>query len=429
MIEQHENSVGAVCRDCFASPPEMAQRCPSCGSPRLFRHPELHKLSIAHIDCDAFYAAVEKRDNPELADKPLIVGGGKRGVVSTACYVARIRGVKSAMPMFKALALCPDAIVIKPDMAKYSTVGREVRQLMLQRTPLVEPLSIDEAFLDLSGTERLHGASPAVSLLRLLKEIEEKIGISASAGLSYNKYLAKVASDLDKPRGFSVIGREEARKFLAGKPVSLIWGVGKAFQERLARDGISMIGQLQTQERNDLIRRYGSMGSRLYELSRGEDHRRVSPDDETKSISAETTFNSDISEPHELERILWSLSEKVSRRAKSSGLAGQTVTLKLKTADFKIRTRNATLGEPTLLAHRIFEASKPLLMKEATGTAYRLIGVGISNLSEGSPSDLQTSLDAREEAKTKAELAIDRLRNKFGRHAVERGLAFDAGED
>ncbi|MFN0192480.1 MAG: DNA polymerase IV [Aestuariivirga sp.] len=431
MIEQHETSVplDAVCRDCFAAPTGATQRCPSCGSPRIFRHPELHRLSIAHIDCDAFYAAVEKRDNPSLADKPVIVGGGTRGVVSTACYVARIRGVKSAMPMFKALALCPDAVVIKPDIAKYSAAGREVRNLMLQRTPLVEPLSIDEAFLDLSGTERLHGASPAVSLLRLLKEIEDRIGISASAGLSYNKYLAKVASDLDKPRGFSVIGREEARKFLAGKPVALIWGVGKAFQERLARDGISLIGQLQTLERNDLIRRYGSMGSRLYELSRGEDRRRVSPDDETKSISAETTFNTDISDAHDLEHILWSLSERVSRRAKSSGLAGQTVTLKLKTTDFKIRTRNATLDEPTLLAHRIFEAAKPLLIREATGTAFRLIGVGISILSEASPSVVQTSLDAREEAKTKAELAIDRLRQKFGRHAVERGLAFDADED
>jgi DNA polymerase-4 len=429
MPDPHETCFAAVCRDCFASPPAAAQRCAACGSPRLFRHPELHSLPIAHIDCDAFYAAIEKRDNPELADKPVIVGGGRRGVVSTACYVARIRGVKSAMPMFKALALCPDAIVIKPDMAKYAAVGREVRHLMLQRTPLVEPLSIDEAFLDLSGTERLHGASPAITLLRLLKEIEDRIGISASAGLSYNKYLAKVASDLDKPRGFSVIGRKEARTFLAGKPVSLIWGVGKAFQERLARDGISMIGQLQALERNELIRRYGAMGARLYELSRGEDHRRVSPEGETKSISAETTFNSDISDAHQLERMLWSLSEKISRRAKSSGLAGQTVTLKLKTADFKIRTRNATLDEPALLAHRIFEAAKPLLLKEANGTAFRLIGVGISNLSSASPAILQKSLDAREEAKTRAELAMDRLREKFGRHAVERGLAFDADED
>jgi DNA polymerase-4 len=418
-----------TCRECFAASPPEATRCLHCGSPRLFRHAELHALSTAHIDCDAFYAAVEKRDNPELADRPVIVGGGRRGVVSTACYVARIRGVRSAMPMFKALALCPDAVVIKPDMAKYSAVGRQVRDMMLKLTPLVEPVSIDEAFLDLAGTERLHGASPAISLMRLLKLIENEIGISASAGLSYNKYLAKVASDLDKPRGFSAIGRAQAKQFLANRPVSLIWGVGKAFQEKLERDGINHIGQLQTMERSDLMRRYGVMGARLYELSRGEDHRRVSPDDETKSVSAETTFNEDISDAYELERIMWSLSEKVSRRAKAAALAGLTVTLKLKTADFRIRTRNATLDEPTHLAHRIFETARPLLRKEATGTAFRLIGVGISHLSRREADQEPSSLDAREAAKTKAELAVDRLRQKFGRHAVERGLGFNPDDN
>ena len=335
-------------------------RCPKCRGPRLKRHPEIHELSIAHIDCDAFYAAVEKRDNPDLKDKPVIIGGAKRGVVSTACYVARIKGVKSAMPMFKALALCPEATVIRPDIRKYSAVGREVRELMLELTPQVEPISIDEAFLDLTGTTRLHGKSPALSLATLLKTIETKIGITASAGLSYNKYLAKVASDLEKPRGFSIIGKAEAKGFLASKSVSLIWGVGRAFQAQLLKDGITLIGQLQNMERNELMRRYGVMGARLYHLSRGEDARSVSPDDETKSISAETTFNHDISTFDALERILWQLSEKVSRRAKHDGLAGLTVVLKLKTTDFKIRSRNTTLDEPTQLAHRIFSAALPL---------------------------------------------------------------------
>ena len=327
-----------LCRDCLADARPGDRRCPSCGSPRLISHPRLHQLSIAHIDCDAFYAAVEKRDRPELADKPVIIGGGTRGVVSTACYVARIRGVKSAMPMFKALAACPEAIVIKPDMAKYAAVGRQVRALMQELTPLVEPLSIDEAFLDLTGTARLHGMSPARALARLIRRIETEIGITASVGLSHTKYLAKLASDMDKPRGFFVLGPDECIEFLREKPVGFIWGVGKAMQDKLHADGIRLIGQLHSMEKSDLMRRYGSMGARLYHLSRGEDARTVSADHESKSISAETTFNTDIAAFGELEKLLWQLSEKVSRRAKKEGMAGLTVTLKLKTRDFKTRT-------------------------------------------------------------------------------------------
>ena len=421
--------IPGFCRDCLAAVTSADSRCPNCRGPRLKRHAEIHELSIAHIDCDAFYAAVEKRDNPELKDKPVIIGGGTRGVVSTACYVARIKGVKSAMPMFKALALCPEAIVIRPDIRKYAAVGNQVRELMLELTPLVQPLSIDEAFLDLTGTTRLHGKSPALSLASLLKTIEEKLGISASAGLSHNKFLAKIASDLEKPRGFSIIGKAETKDFLAEKSVSLIWGVGRAFQEQLQKDGITRIGQLQGMERNDLMRRYGSMGTRLYHLARGEDMRSVSPDDETKSISAETTFNTDISSYEALERLLWQLSEKVSRRAKHDGLAGLTVALKLKTTDFKTRSRNTTLDDPTQLAHHIFSAAQPLLRREATGTLFRLIGVGISNLSQARTNIETATLDSRFAAMTKAELAIDKLREKFGKHAVERGLGFDPDGD
>ncbi len=344
----HDGAATAgFCRDCYQGGAGDERRCRNCGSPRLLRHPELHNLSIAHIDCDAFYAAVEKRDNPALADRPVIVGGGVRGVVSTACYIARIQGVKSAMPMFKALKLCPEAVVIKPNMAKYAEAGRQVRQLMMDVTPLVQPLSIDEAFLDLSGTARLHGMSPAMTLARLTGRIAREIGITASVGLSHNKFLAKLASDLEKPRGFSVLGRAEALSFLAARPVGFIWGVGKAMQEHLAKDGIISIGQLQAMDRVELMRRYGAMGVRLYHLSRGEDDRHVAIDDHSKSISSETTFNTDISDRAELERVLWSLSEKVSRRAKKEGLAGQTVVLKLKTAGFKLRTRSATLSDPT----------------------------------------------------------------------------------
>ena len=188
-------------------------RCTACGSPRLIRHAELETLSIAHVDCDAFYATIEKRDDPSLAAEPVIVGGGKRGVVAAACYVARTFGVKSAMPMFEALRLCPQAKVVRPNMEKYSKAGREVRQMMLALTPLVEPLSIDEAFLDLGGTERLHGMSPAKALARFAGEVEKKLRITVSIGLSCNKFLAKVASDLDKPRGFAVLDASEAQGF------------------------------------------------------------------------------------------------------------------------------------------------------------------------------------------------------------------------
>ena len=425
---QDDGTTAGFCRDCFSAVSGVDRRCRACGSPRLLRHPELHQLSIAHIDCDAFYAAVEKRDRPELADKPVIIGGGTRGVVSTACYIARIHGVKSAMPMFKALKLCPHATVIPPDMTKYATAGKQVRELMLEVTPLVEPLSIDEAFLDLTGTARLHGMSPALTLAHLIARISDKVGISASVGLSHNKFLAKLASDLEKPRGFSVLGKAETLSFLASKPVGFIWGVGKAMQEELAKGGITMISQLQQMEKNDLMRRYGSMGARLYHLSRGEDQRIVSTDDHSKSISAETTFNTDIADRAELERILWPLAEKVSRRAKAEGVAGHTVVLKLKTSDFKLRTRNVSLADPTLLANRIYDAALPLLQREATGTAFRLIGIGISGLVEARPEQETETLDVTTAARAKAELAVDRIRDKFGRAAVNRGINFGSDD-
>lgn len=386
----------------------------------------MESLAIAHIDCDAFYAAIEKRDDPSLRDKPLIIGGGKRGVVSTCCYIARTYGVRSAMPMFKALALCPDAMVVRPDMAKYVAVGRQVRAMMLDLTPLVEPLSIDEAFLDLTGTDRLHRASPALTLARFARNVEKELGISLSVGLSYCKFLAKIASDLDKPRGFAIIGKAEAKSFLAGKPVGLIWGVGKVAQERLARDGFRTIGDIQAREENDMLRLLGAEGQRLWRLANGIDTRTVSPEREAKGISSETTFDTDISGEAELAPILLALSEKVSARMKAQGFAGTTVTLKLKTADFALRTRARTLSEPTQLAGRIFEAARELLQKEATGTKFRLIGVGLSGLcdpADADHGDLVNQNVPREKAK---EAAMDALRAKFGKDAVVKGLMFGA---
>jgi DNA polymerase-4 len=414
------------CRDCFADAAPVVGRCAACGSPRLVRHQQLDTLAIAHVDCDAFYATIEKRDDPSLNDKPLIIGGGKRGVVSTACYLARTYGVHSAMPMFKARQLCPHAIVLTPDMAKYSRIGREVRRLMLELTPQVEPLSIDEAFMDLTGTERLHRMSPARALGRFARRVEADIGITVSIGLSANKFLAKIASDLDKPRGFAVLGKDEAVAFLAGKPVGFIWGVGKASAARLQRDGFNMVADLQRAEESDLMRRYGVEGRRLWRLSRGIDDRSVNPERETKSVSAETTFNQDIADYKALEKLLWSLSEKVSTRLKQSGIAGTTITLKLKTADFRLRTRARSLGESTQLAARIFEAGRDLLRRETDGTKFRLIGIGASNLDVGGKADtVDLIVDQKGKRAAEAEHAIDKVRQKFGKAAVVKGLVFD----
>jgi DNA polymerase-4 len=420
------NDHPGFCRDCLAGQPEGTKRCRQCGSPRLLYHDELYDLSIAHIDCDAFYASVEKRDNPDLIDKPLIIGGGKRGVVSTACYIARIHGVRSAMPMFKALEACPDAVVIRPNMEKYSQVGRQVRMMMQDLTPLVQPISIDEAFLDLSGTERLHHDPPARVLAQFARRVEKEIGITVSVGLSYCKFLAKVASDLQKPRGFSVIGEREATRFLATRPVTTIWGVGKAFAATLEADGIRMISQLQEMEETDLMRRYGTMGQRLYRLSRGIDDREVHTNDPAKSVSAETTFFNDISRYEDLVPVLRSLSEKVAWRLKKNATAGQTVVLKMKTADFKSRTRNKRLEDPTQLADRIFRTGLSLLERETDGTKFRLIGIGVTDLCDPAQADPPDLVDKTAGRRAAAEAAMDKLREKFGKGTVETGYTFGA---
>jgi DNA polymerase-4 len=411
----------AFCRDCLADAAKGEARCKNCRGHRILRHDELDTLAIAHLDCDAFYAAIEKRDDPSLADKPVIIGGGVRGVVSTACYVARIYGVRSAMPMFQARKLCPQAVIIKPSMAKYVAVAREVRAMMRALTPLVEPLSLDEAYLDLSGTKRLHGKNPAKIMAELSARIESEIGISVSVGLSCNKFLAKLASELDKPRGFAVIGRAEAKAFLRDKPVGFIRGAGKALQARLAKDGITRIAHVQDADPRDLARRYGSTGLWLYRLSQADDTRAVDPGGELKSISSETTFSQDIAEYTELERILWRQAERVSARAKASELGGRTVVLKLKTSAFKIRTRSISLEAPTLLADRIFETARAALRRESDGTAFRLLGVGLSNICPAEDCDPPDLVDKKLAKRAAAERALDRVRSKFGADAAAKG--------
>jgi DNA polymerase-4 len=412
----------SFCRDCLADGAADARRCHACRSPRLVRYPEIERLAIAHIDCDAFYATIEKRDEPSLADKPVIVGGGKRGVVAACCYVARTYGIRSAMPMFEALRRCPHAVVIKPNMSKYVEVGRAVRNAMRALTPIVEPLSIDEAFLDLTGTERLHGMTAAKVLARFAAQVEREHGITVSVGLSANKFLAKIASDLDKPRGFAVLGQNEAAAFLAPKPAGFIFGVGAVSAAKLANDGYRLIADLQRANERELMRRYGEEGARLWRLARGIDTRRVDPERETKSVSAETTFERDIGELRPLEQSLWELSERVSARLKTAELAGSTVTLKLKSADFKIRTRARSLAAPTQLAARIFAAGRDLLLREVGATRYRLIGIGVTHLEDTRGDDLADLIDGRA---AKAEHAVDHLRAKFGRDVVIRGLSLE----
>ncbi|HSR71183.1 MAG TPA: DNA polymerase IV [Kiloniellales bacterium] len=422
--------MSTLCRDCLTVLRETAgkpaRRCPACHSPRLVAHPELESLSIAHIDCDAFYASVEKRERPELRDKPVIVGGGRRGVVSAACYVARLSGVHSAMPMFKALEACPNAVVLRPDMAKYRRVGRRIREMMESTTPLVEPLSIDEAFLDLAGTERLHGGPPARTLADLALRIERELGLTVSIGLAANKFLAKIASDLDKPRGFAVIGRAEAPDFLAAKPVGIIWGVGKAMQRALARDGIRRVGDLRALDEAELVARYGAMGRRLHRFCRGEDTRPVELDSPAKSLSAETTFESDIADAERLLAALWPLSETVAGRLKRSGLAGSAVTLKLKTADFRLITRSRRLGDPTCLAERVYRAGEDLLRHEADGRRFRLIGIGVHELVDAGFADPPDWLDPERERQARVERLVDAVRGKLGEQAIGKGRGFVA---
>jgi DNA polymerase-4 len=415
-----------LCRDCcgLSATPTIPERCPECGSPRLLSHPELIDLAIAHLDCDAFYATVEKRDRPELAELPVIVGGGARGVVLACCYVARLYGVRSAMPMFRALAACPEAVVIRPDMGKYRDVSHAVRSEMQRLTPLVEPLSIDEAFLDLRGTERLHGAAPAQLLAALARRVEARLGVTLSIGLSYNKFLAKLASDLDKPRGFAVIGRAEAISFLADKPVGWLWGVGGAMQRRLAANGIARIGQLAALDPSELATRYGRIGQRLAQLARGEDNRRIDPAGQARSISAETTFAEDQSDVEALARAMWPLCEKVATRLKQAGLAAGTVTLKLKTADFRLRSRSRRLADPSQLADTLFRTARHLLASEADGTTrFRLIGVGADNLVLGDAADPPGLFDKAVGGGRQLAEAVDDIRRHYGDSAVVRGRA------
>ena len=411
----------SLCRKCFNTFNEEG-RCPRCSSPLVVSHSELFDLNIAHMDCDAFYASVEKRDNPDLADKPVIIGGGRRGVVSTACYIARIRGVKSAMPMFKALEKCPDAVVIRPRMKIYAEISQQIRAMMNDITPLVEPLSLDEAFMDLSGTHKLHGAPPAVMLAKLMDRISDNLGLTGSIGLSHNKFLAKIASDLNKPNGYSIIGEAETSSFLKDKSIRLIWGVGASTQKSLEKSGIRTFLDLLRWDRKDLVSKFGSMGDRLWFLARGQDARVVSNSDRIKSISNETTLNENTSNMRVLEGHLWRLCEKVSSRAKSKGLAGNIMILKLKSSNHKIITRRVTLRDPTYMADVLFRSTYPLMEAAIENGPFRLVGAGLSGLCLASQAQREPELlDDGALNRIKVERVTDEIREKFGDEAMIKG--------
>ena len=422
------NKNNILCRKCLQTA-FISHFCPTCKSSSIIKHAELDTLSIGHIDCDAFYASIEKRERPDIKDKPVLVGGQNRGVVMAACYVARSYGVRSAMPMFKALELCPKAVVFKPDMSKYRSVSREIRKTMLSSTPLVEPISIDEAFLDLTGTERLHQCTPAKTLAKLALKIKKCHGVTVTIGLSYNKFLAKLGSGLNKPSGFTVIGRQETKNFLSVLPVSRIWGVGKVMQDKLKNDGITVIGDIQKLEKKELVVRYGAAGNKLAKLSYGIDTRKIWTRSIRKSLSSETTFRSDVSNISELKQILWKQTEKISAQAKREEIGARTLTIKLKTSRFRVINRSKTLREPTQLAETIYSVLLPLLQKESKGISLRLLGVGLSNLLPAADCDHIDLAEPSAIRRKQIEHTVDTVRKRFGQEAINKGRKFQIREE
>ena len=418
---------GVMCRDCFkftqVDNSQISRECFSCFSNRLIIHPELSKLSIAHVDCDSFYASVEKRDNKNLSNKPIIVGGENRGVVAAACYVARRYGIRSAMPTYKAKILCPELIVIPPRMKYYQKIGREIRVLIESVTPAFQPISIDEAFLDLSGTETLHKCCPAVSMAKLQKKILNQIGISVSVGLAFNKSLAKLSSEQDKPNGYYVIGKREAREWLSEKPASIIFGLGKSTITKLNNIGIKTCSELVNSPKNLLFPILGKSTSKIIDLAKGIDNRPVLKFSEAKSISVETTFNKDIDHSESLLNNLHLLCIKLSTRLKKSETYGSTIILKLKRSDYSLITRSIKVDEPYQLAHNLFSIAETLLRKELLKkNKYRLIGIGITGLTKKEKLQKKLNLFGTEfDKKTKLENAFDKINNKIGSDTLIMG--------
>lgn len=379
---------------------------------------------ILHVDMDAFYASVEERDRPELVGKPLIVGGtpAGRGVVAAANYVVRRFGVHSAMPTSKALRLCPDAIVVRPRMDHYAAISAQIRNILNRYTPLVEPLSLDEAFLDVTGTEGLFGPAPEVAR-RIKREILSEVGLIASVGVAPNKFLAKVASDLKKPDALVVVDPGRIPEFLDPLPVGRLWGVGRVTGSLFDDMGIRTIADLRRRTPDFLRQHFGQHGDHLWRLAHGIDDRRVVPDREAKSISHETTFAADISDREALRAWLLELTEQVGRRLRAHHRRGRTVQIKVRFADFRTITRATTLAEPTDATQLLWKAAADLLEKGLPRgcPGLRLLGVGVSHFDHATKVQRTLFDEPEEQRNRQLDAATDRIREKFGAAALNRG--------
>lgn len=375
---------------------------------------------IIHVDMDAFFAAVEQRDDPVLRGRPVVVGGvGKRGVVSTASYEARRYGIHSAMPMSEARRRCPDAVFMPGDHKKYARVAAEIRDILAAFSPLVEPLSLDEAFLDVTGMEWLY-PDPANIAAAIKQRIKDDLALTASAGVAPNKFLAKLASDWGKPDGLVVVRPDEVAAFLRAMPIARLWGAGEKTTKLLQSIGINTIGQLAGADDAILARHFGQAAGEMRRLARGEDDRPVIPEHEPKSLGNEVTFGEDLRSREEIGTCLLALSHKVSRRLRQAGYAGRTVTVKIRFGSFRTITRSRTLGEPTLLGDTIYDTAAAIMAGVELTEGVRLLGVTLSNLQVyGSQPSLFSSGD--DDKKLKVSVAVDRLKDKFGEGAVTRG--------
>ena len=380
---------------------------------------------ILHVDMDAFYASVEERERPELVGRPVIVGGTAegRGVVAAANYVARTFGVHSAMPASQAKRLCPRAIFLRPRMDLYAEVSAQIRSVFERYTPLVEPLSLDEAFLDTTASQSLHG--PAIKIARTIKrEIRESLKLVASVGVAPNKFLAKIASDLEKPDGLVVVDPAGVQEFLDPLPVNRLWGVGRVTGQKLDKLGIRTIAQLRRLPVDSMQQQLGNVGQHLWQLAHGIDHRRVVAEHEAKSISHEKTFSRDIEDPAAQRAWLLELSEQVACRMRRQRVKARTVHLKVRFDDFRTLTRTETLSAPTNVTQEIWQAAASMLDKRmpAREMRLRLLGVGVSHLRHGGPTQLDLFADQVHERQSRLDEVSDSIREKFGSTSLQRAL-------
>lgn len=387
---------------------------------------------ILHVDMDAFYASVEQMDDPGLKGKCVIVGGQSgRGVVSAASYEARRKGVHSAMPVFKARKLCADGIYLAPRMERYKAVSKQIMGILLEYTPRVEVVSIDEAFLDITGCERLKGSVEAIAK-DIKRVIRERIGLTCSVGAAPNKMLAKVASDMDKPDGLIVISNEMAPRVIETLPVAKVPGVGPMRAKQLATMGIYRLGDVNRWPEQRLCRRLGSFGRRLRQLAACTDCSEVSLDDSPKSISSEETFKKDTEDLEELKKYLLAQAEAVSSEMRHKGVKARTVVLKIKHADFKQVTRSRTLSQPSDVAEGLYREAVRLLTEYGRKGKVRLIGLGAAGLvASETPRQMNLFATPPEEGKDwgRVDQALDRIREKFGKRAIHRGSLSRSGDD